>query len=219
MDVDHGRAAGGAAGVVLRVRGVAGGQMARDVTLAVLAGGEGSRMGRPKGLLEIEGQSILAYLLDRWRWDGPTLLVTAPGREHPPAWQRFEREVVDSVAGEGPLRGIATALSATTTELLIATTCDMPGIAREQLDWLVIAAQARPEAIGVMLRRRGADVEPFPCAFRPPAAAAIEQQLATKRRAVHRLLDISGFAAVNAPPGWPDAVWTNLNEPGDLDGL
>src|SRR5438552_17571218 len=82
----------------------------RQCTRAILAGGEGSRMGKPKALLEINGRPILAYLLEQFAWPGPTLLVTAPGREKPPGHELFSREVVDPVAGEGPLRGILTAL-------------------------------------------------------------------------------------------------------------
>jgi molybdopterin-guanine dinucleotide biosynthesis protein A len=52
-------------------------------TLAVLAGGEGRRMGLPKGDLALDGRPILKRLLDRLVWLVSTLLVTAPGREHP----------------------------------------------------------------------------------------------------------------------------------------
>jgi molybdopterin-guanine dinucleotide biosynthesis protein A len=193
--------------------------MSTDVTLAVLAGGEGSRMGRPKALLDIHDTPILEYLLNRWQWNGPTLLVTAPGREHPPACARFDREVVDSVAGEGPLRGIATALAATASELTIVTTCDMPDVRRDQLDWLVATADIRREVHGIMIRRGNRGVEPFPCAFRRAALSPIERQLAGNRRAVHGLLDLPAFVATDAPTGWPESVWTNLNEPGDLDRL
>ena len=36
-----------------------------DVTLAILAGGAGSRMGMPKAELRIGGRPILEHLLDR----------------------------------------------------------------------------------------------------------------------------------------------------------
>ena len=51
----------------------------RDVTLAILAGGEGSRMGYPKAELASHGRAILPVLLECFQWEGPTLLVTAPG--------------------------------------------------------------------------------------------------------------------------------------------
>ena len=67
-------------------------------------------MGQPKGLLTLKGQPILDYLLDALAWPGPTLLVTAPGREHPPGWERFDNEAADPESGGGPLRGVLTAL-------------------------------------------------------------------------------------------------------------
>src|SRR5581483_11371389 len=80
------------------------------ITLAILAGGRGSRMGRPKALLEIRGKPILTYLLDRLAWNGPKWLITAPGMQQPPGAQAFDRELVDPEEGAGPLRGVLTAL-------------------------------------------------------------------------------------------------------------
>src|SRR5687768_14732109 len=123
------------------------------VTLAVLAGGEGSRMGRPKAGLEIDGEPVLAFLMRRFDWPGPTLLVTAPGRERPPGADSFDAEAVDPVAGEGPLRGLLTALEQASTEAVIAAAVDMPLVGAEYLAWL--AAQLRRDAgtLGVMAGR------------------------------------------------------------------
>src|SRR5215212_4639921 len=107
--------------------------MGQDLpTLAVLAGGRGSRMKIPKSRLTLHGRPILRYLLDTTQWRGPTMLVTSPGLDRPPAFDLFDTEVVDSVAGEGPLRGLITALSYATSERIIAVTVDMPGVGLEQ---------------------------------------------------------------------------------------
>ena len=185
-------------------------------TLAVLAGGEGSRMGRPKGLLRLHGKPVLEYLLDRFEWPGPTLLVTAPGREHPPAWERFSREVPDPVSGLGPLRGILTALEAAETPLVVVASVDMPGVGREQLEWLVSRAEGQ---LGLLLRRctaSGLLVEPFPSMFRVKAAPVVSAQMDSGRRAIHALGSFPGFAVTDAPQEWPASVWTNLNTPDDL---
>jgi molybdopterin-guanine dinucleotide biosynthesis protein A len=76
-----------------------------EVTLAILAGGRGERMGKAKALLRIGNQPILTYLLERFAWRGPTMLVSSPGREHPPGAEEFDVEVVDPVEGMGPVRG------------------------------------------------------------------------------------------------------------------
>src|SRR2546430_7328455 len=88
-------------------------------TLAVLSGGAGSRMGGPKGSLEVRGKPILEYLLGRFQWRGQTLLVTAPGIGRPRGAERLDREVLDPVAGLGPLRGVLTALENASTEIVV----------------------------------------------------------------------------------------------------
>ncbi|MEA2711239.1 MAG: molybdenum cofactor guanylyltransferase [Phycisphaerales bacterium] len=187
-----------------------------EVTLAILAGGEGARMGTPKGELRIGDEPILAYLLRTMDWRGSTMLVTAPGREHPPGWERFDREVVDPVGGQGPLRGVLTALENATTLIVAVTTVDMPNVRAADLQWLIARLADAPDAMGLMLRR-GAEIEPFPGAYWTAAAGAIRAQLDTNRLSVRALADQTGFATLPAPRDWDEQeVWTNLNRPEDL---
>ena len=177
-------------------------------------------MGKAKGELEVGGRPILAYLLDRFGWPGLTLLVTAPGREKPRGWKLFSREVVDSVAGEGPLRGVLTALEASETPFTLFTTVDMPEVGQEQLAWLVDALEGRPEALGILLERAGEPrrIEPFPSIFHRSAVATIRSRLQEGLRSVQSLSSVHGFPTMQSPREWPNRVWTNLNRPEDLRG-
>jgi molybdopterin-guanine dinucleotide biosynthesis protein A len=192
------------------------------ITLAVIAGGKGRRMGFAKGELRLGQRGILEYLIERFAWTGPTLLVTAPGREYPPGWEKFDREVSDEVRGGGPLQGILTALRNIRTAGVIVTTVDMPGVGREQLSWFTERLAARPECCGVMTRRiveGEIQIEPFPLACRVDAAEIISQRLAGGYRSVHSLLDLPEFVAEPAPGDWPEEVWTNVNTPGDWEAF
>ncbi|MGB7159521.1 MAG: molybdenum cofactor guanylyltransferase [Tepidisphaeraceae bacterium] len=184
-------------------------------TLAILAGGAGSRMGGPKGALRVGGKPILAYLLDRLRWEGPTVLVTAPGRERPPGCEQFHREVTDPVAGEGPVRGVLRALEAMETDVAVVTTCDMPGMTSPQLLWLKDALSKHPGAPIVMLRR-GADLEPFPFAVRRGALTILREHFDRGGRSMHSLAQLAGAAVLPAPDDWQPQTWTNLNTPADF---
>ena len=184
-------------------------------TLAILAGGAGSRMGRPKAELRVAGRPILGWLLDRLQWDGPTLLVTAPGRERPPGAERFGREVTDPAGGEGPMRGVLTALDAASTELVLVTTCDMPRVGTQHLAWLAGELAGRPPCPLAMIGRGGRP-EPFPLAVRRSATASVREHFDRGARAVHSLTDLSGAIVLPAPDQWPADVWTNLNTPDDL---
>ena len=182
------------------------------ITLAILAGGEGSRMGKPKGMLAVCGRPILSYLLERFQWKGPTLLVTAPGREHPPGWKEFDREVVDAVVGEGPLRGVLTALEGSESELTLVTTVDMPEVGREQLIWLAEGIDGAAQ--GLLVRRLSSGrIEPFPSIFRADAAALIRLRLAEGQGSVQAL---GGCEAMTVPAEWAERIWTNLNRPEDF---
>jgi molybdopterin-guanine dinucleotide biosynthesis protein A len=192
-----------------------------NVTLAVLAGGQGSRMGMPKALLKIGDKPILEHLLDRFAWPGPTMLVTSAGREHPPGWERFDQEACDEVENEGPLRGVLTALGNCVIDPLVVVTVDMPMLTIDQLKFLLYRLNENPDLHGVMLRRpdRERAIEPFPFACVDSAAKEIAQRLQEHRRSVHALAESERFAVETAPTDWPAAVWTNLNTPDDLNDL
>lgn len=184
-----------------------------DATLCILAGGEARRMGVAKADLLVRRQPILAYLLERFRWRGPTMLVTAPLRRSPAGCELFDHEVVDPVDGQGPLRGVLTALENLATSTAVIVTVDMPCIEARQLDWMVDQPGRTP--LGLMLRRQS-HVEPFPSVFRAAALEVIRQRFESGERSVAALATLSGFVPIDAPADWNDSVWTNLNTPDDF---
>jgi molybdopterin-guanine dinucleotide biosynthesis protein A len=188
------------------------GQHETAITLAVIAGGQGRRMGGPKVLLRVGDQSILAWLLAKLAWPGPTMLVTAPAVREAPGAELFDTHVVDPTDDQGPLRGLQTALEHTSTELTIAIPVDMPNLDREKLQWL--AGQLRPEMLGIMCRNGNGDIEPFPCVLRRNAVATVVKRLASGRRSLHGLCEEPWIEAITVD--WPPEIWANLNEPKDL---
>lgn len=190
-----------------------------DVTLAILAGGESSRMGMPKSHLQLDGRPILTYLLDAIAWTGPTLLVSAPGRESPPGTERFDRQVFDPVSGLGPLRGILTALENASTQFVAVATVDMPGIRNRHLAWIVQQLADRPDLQGIMMTRavdKKQLIEPFPSAYRRSAVALISAELSQQRKSVRGLLSQKEFATAQTPDEWDAQTWTNLTVPADV---
>jgi molybdopterin-guanine dinucleotide biosynthesis protein A len=177
-------------------------------------------MGRAKGLLSLDGQPIVERLLDRLAWAGATILVTAPGRERPPGWQRFDLEVVDPVDGQGPLRGLLTAIEAAQTSEIVAVAIDMPGLTSAPLLWMVERLLHTPRAAVVMVERmtsRGLQIEPLPMALRTDdALPLIKRKLSVGQLALSGLAEEPRFVVERCPPDWPDQFWTNLNHPNDV---
>ncbi|QOV88495.1 molybdenum cofactor guanylyltransferase [Humisphaera borealis] len=187
-------------------------------TLAVLAGGRGSRMGAAKDRLVIAGRPVLQHLLERLSFSGPTLLVTSAARPRPVGADAFGRVVLDGVEGAGPTAGILAALNAATTPTVVVLSCDMPNIARGHVDWLIHEfGRATPQTMGMMCRRQDGTatrIEPFPGIYRAEAVREI-----TLGGSLRALLDGPRFVAVDTPPSWPTETWINLNFPDDLTAI
>ena len=192
----------------------------RNVALAILAGGEGSRMGYAKAEMRLHGRPILRVLLERFAWPGPTLLVTAPGRERPTGHEAFTSEVVDPSPGQGPLRGLVTALENSPVPWLVVTAVDMPLVRREQLVWLASEVQQGERRRGLMLYEVEGDrreLQPLPAAFQIDTAIFGRQLLGAGRRSLQSLLSDASISGIDAPVSWPRESWTNINTSRDLE--
>jgi|CXWL01.1.fsa_nt_gi molybdopterin-guanine dinucleotide biosynthesis protein A len=96
----------------------------RALTLAIVAGGKGERMGGiAKGLLRFQGRTILERLLVL-RARAEHVLLVGKGLE---AYKPWNLETVEDVsAGYGAPGGVVSALLAAPTPWVLVTACDMP---------------------------------------------------------------------------------------------
>lgn len=191
------------------------GETRQAVTLVVLAGGEGRRMGRAKAEMVLAGEPALARLLRRLAWAaGPTLLVTAPGRERPPGHELFDAEASDPDFGRGPLRGLLTAAEHAATDAAVVAAVDMPEVTTPALLWL---ARRRRELDAALLMTRRDEIEPLPMALHLLRMTPILRDRLAANDSLRGLADCDGGVVEAAPADWPAALWTNLNRPEDVE--
>ena len=105
----------------------------RDITAVVLAGGRARRMGgEDKGLVVVAGRPMVAHTIDALRPQSAEVIVNAnrnAGAYHAATGCRV---IPDTVGGfAGPLAGMASALEASATPLLLTAPCDSPLVAGE----------------------------------------------------------------------------------------
>jgi molybdopterin-guanine dinucleotide biosynthesis protein A len=147
------------------------------VTVAVLAGGRGSRLGGDKALVELAGRPLIEYPLAAAHAAGLEAVVVAkPLTRLPPLDVRV---LIEPDEPTHPLTGIVTALEY--FEAVIAIPCDMPLLSGSDLSALV----AVPGDVVVL-----ASSEPFPALYRveilPQLLYALEA--ARSMRATHQQL-------------------------------
>jgi molybdopterin-guanine dinucleotide biosynthesis protein A len=113
------------------------------ITGVVLAGGMGRRMGGvDKGLLELRGRPLAAWVVDRLRPQVDHLIINA--NQNLERYREFGCPVVPDEVPDfaGPLAGLHAALSAAATPLVATAPCDSPFLPADLVSRLFSALTA-----------------------------------------------------------------------------
>jgi molybdenum cofactor guanylyltransferase len=103
-----------------------------ELAVSILAGGKNSRMGTPKGLLPIDGESLISRILARTLPLAPVqrMIIT----NDPASYAGFGVELYPDIRpGYGPLGGIEAALHHTRASHCLIVACDMPFLSSDLL--------------------------------------------------------------------------------------
>jgi molybdopterin-guanine dinucleotide biosynthesis protein A len=168
----------------------------RPASAVVLAGGGSRRMGRDKALLPVAGKPLIETIVLRLRERFDDILISA-GRADDYRFLGLEI-VPDAAPGQGPLRGVASALPRIKHDLAFVTACDIPGIDLEFVERLIDLAEGRD----LVLPFRPPDLyEPLFAVYRRSVAGPAEDVLAAGRRSLLDLLDKVRVRRVEIPEG------------------
>jgi len=142
------------------------------VTLAILAGGRGRRLGGiPKGLLLRDGRPLLAHLLALSQRFDDVFLVTPD----PSPYRGFAvRTVADVVPERGAPGGVHAALVSARTPWVLAVGADMPFVTYRAVDRLLAERGPEVDAVGFEVEGR---LEPLLACYRSAAAGAFAAAL------------------------------------------
>jgi molybdopterin-guanine dinucleotide biosynthesis protein A len=195
---------------------------AAAVTLAILAGGQGRRMGRDKALLVVGGGGVtlLGRVARAGREAGLPVLVV--GRARPAGWDGPAEAafIPDEVPGQGPLGGIAAALRSVRDEggAVLAVGCDMPCLDVRALRFLLDAWPGKGRAHGLVAQHDGPRLEPLFSIYTAAALPLADARLAAGRRSLWGLIEAGDFGRVEVPADIAPAL-RNVNTQEDLVDL
>jgi molybdopterin-guanine dinucleotide biosynthesis protein A len=187
--------------------------MSPTFTAVLLAGGDSSRMGRPKALLDYRGVPL-------WKWQADKLLALAPAellistRPDLPLERGPWKIIHDQETGRGPLAGIAAALRAASSDFLIVLAVDMPAITAEFLQKLKDLAGPR----GVVPQLDG-HYQGLAAIYPTRVCTILQRVLSSGDRSVQRVVRLALAAElVTAYRVGEDEreFFKNLNRPSDL---
>lgn len=155
--------------------------MVTELTVAIMAGGQSSRMGADKSFVLFDGRPMIEVVLEAVSGlGGETLLIT----NKPADYAHLNLPMVsDLYPDHGPLGGIYTAVHAATHFHTLVVACDMPWLNRPLLEHMITLCQTAD----VIVPRWKKYPEPLHAIYSKACLAPIEAKLKAKR------LKITGF--------------------------
>lgn len=195
--------------------GLRSGKFSRETTGAfILAGGDSSRMGRPKALLEIDGVPMIVRTTRLV--EAITGRATIVGESE--SYERLGlRAIRDDWPHAGPLGAIATALRASDCNWNLIAACDLPYLTRDWLEFLI--GRARGSKADALLPMNEGGAEPLCAMYAKSCEAAVWLAL---DRGVRKVTD--GLAHLRVeylePREWKifdsdGLLFKNMNSPAD----
>lgn len=188
---------------------------------AILGGGQSSRMGFDKKLLQSGGQSLLENIAERLSGRFDDVFVVS----NDPLPEGVELEAVpDKIKGMGPPSGFHAALSRSRSRYVFLIACDMPHTDNDYIDLMMAKLSQRDGSSGydALLTRQGDFFEPFHAFYGQTMLPGLALNLLEGNSSVKKWLDahnvcyVSEETAKKYTPDWK--LFENLNTPEAYQG-
>jgi molybdenum cofactor guanylyltransferase len=182
----------------------------------ILAGGESSRMGRDKALLELGGIPVLVRTA--------RLVESVAGHasviSNADAYRKLGLSLIgDDWPGAGPLGGIATAVRVSPTPWSLVVACDLPYLQKAWLDYLV--ARALSSTADAVVPMNACRLEPLSAMYHKRSEPAIRAALEQGARKLTETLKELRLETIE-PTEWKGfdsegLLFKNMNSPDDYE--
>ncbi|KIH84914.1 molybdenum cofactor guanylyltransferase MobA [Pseudomonas batumici] len=181
-----------------------------DLSILLLAGGRGQRMGgQDKGLLDWRGQPLIAHLHAVARPLTDDLIISCNRNQARYATYADRLVADDSDDFPGPLAGIRAGLAAARHGHLLVLPCDVPQIDSALLTAMLDAVRRDPTK--PLMLRQGEHWEPLLCVIPTALAGAFENAWTLGERSPRKVMLQLQAQALECLPDDPRLA--NLNTP------
>jgi molybdopterin-guanine dinucleotide biosynthesis protein A len=154
--------------------------MGTGISAVILAGGKSTRLGRDKSFLLVDGQPLVARVVERVSFLSDDLIVVTNDAARYEPLALPARLVPDERRGEGSLMGIYSGLKAARHPQSLAVACDMPFLSLSLLRYMLSVA----EGYDVVIPRIGGFLEPLHAVYSKACLPAMDKLLAQGRRQI-----------------------------------
>ncbi len=194
-------------------------KMNHQITVALIAGGRGRRMGeQDKGLIRIHGKPLVQRIVQQLRAHLHPFEILAVANRNQPRYAAYVHRVVnDETPGYlGPMMGIYTALKNSQSNRIFVWPCDAPIVCESLIKSICRSVSDNREAlIHVPVDSKG-KLQPLFGVYHQGLLPALEQAIDAGHLALGRWVREQRHALV---PIEDARCFTNLNRPEELDAF
>lgn len=192
--------------------------MTLPITIAVQAGGNSTRMGQNKALIDLAGKPLIAHVIDRLRPLSADLLIVC----RDPAAMAFlgVPAYTDILPDLGPIGGLATVLTYAAQPNVLMVGCDMPFANPALFAALIQVQQDTASPYDAVVPYWNERPQPLHALYHRQCLPRVTQMIDAGERRMHRLLDsLNVRVFTHEETARYDAdgrAFTNLNTPDDV---
>lgn len=185
----------------------------QKISAVILAGGRGQRMGgEDKGLVQLDGRPLVAWMIDRIGPQVDELLISA--NRHLDQYGRFGYPVLADTADDfrGPLAGLSRGMATAAHSLVLSAPCDTPFLPPSLVKRLVSALISSNSDLALPVT--GGQTHRAVCLYRKKLLPSLDDFLAKGGRRVGEWQSLQ--QGIEVP--FEDAdEFVNLNTAGELE--
>jgi molybdopterin-guanine dinucleotide biosynthesis protein A len=182
--------------------------MEKSGTAIILAGGKSSRMGEDKGLMLVNGKPMIQSILDQVSQVANEILIVTSN----PNYARFGYSLIpDLIENKGPLAGIVSGLSHSSSVYNWVLSCDIPYITAS----LLLKLKAEIGDNDVIVAKKNLRIHPLIGCYKKDCVAVLNEQLNSgdlKLMNALNQLKVKEFEAVD----FDEKCFQNINSKADL---
>jgi len=186
-----------------------------NITAVILSGGRSSRMqGEDKGLILLNDKPLINYVVDVVNSKVDRLLISA--NRNVETYQQYGEVITDELADfQGPLAGIAKAMSVVRTPYLLVLPCDSPLINEIVIDRLIQCMADKD--MDICVADDGLRIHPTISLIKTSLKDNLLAFLDSGERKLGLWIERNNFQKVDFSD--QPKVFVNLNNPQDFDKI
>jgi molybdopterin-guanine dinucleotide biosynthesis protein A len=184
----------------------------KNITAIILAGGKSSRMGTDKGLMDLNGKAMVEHVLASVRHITNNIIIVANNNKY----NRFGYIVYkDILKNCGPMGGIYSGLTYSTTENNLVISCDIPFISNKLLQYVIKNSNGYDVAVPV----HNGKLEPLCAIYSKKCVQKLKDLLLKKELKMHDALSNFHVKKVVISPQqnfYSEKLFQNINSKDEL---